>query len=306
MEENEFPDSAGEQAIIECKKYFAAQGLEPDTIPLENVGDFSAACPNAKGAESIESRINRDIEWYKNDNKEQPKLDLSHRIQDMARASIILNSFSEAPALLSLLKDKIPELIGRMAEPKSGYKAIHLNFTVNGINTEIQIHTKKSWPAKVVSEINYTKWRDKKIIDAKEYKILQNKTELSAAEQEQINNFEMNAQDDAVSKNMFDTVHSDGDFVNARENIKKILDSYNLQKQQNNIDDITNDTELTQLLNQEIPLGTDGKIDHDTVLNLVGTLQQYSKPVQEKLVKNIKQVLAEISAVKDTETDREL
>jgi hypothetical protein len=42
----------------------------------------------------------------------------------------------------------------------SGYKAIHLTFMINGVITEMQLHTEASWQIKMEQEEVYAKWRN--------------------------------------------------------------------------------------------------------------------------------------------------
>ena len=47
-----------------------------------------------------------------------------------------------------------------MSVSKSGYRAIHLTFMINGVMTEMQLHTDASWQIKMEQEPIYAKWRN--------------------------------------------------------------------------------------------------------------------------------------------------
>ena len=78
-------------------------------------------------------------------------------ISDMARCSVLFNSYSDIPPFLKGLKQRIPSLTGYISRFPSGYRGIHLNFEIDGITVEIQLSTQRAWEVKQLTENFYTK-----------------------------------------------------------------------------------------------------------------------------------------------------
>jgi hypothetical protein len=80
-------------------------------------------------------------------------------IKDAVRGSVIVKDYASAPDVIRALKNKgLKNVEVTIDEPlnKFGYRGIHLSGDLgDGINGEVQIHSKKSWDLKI-----YHKWRN--------------------------------------------------------------------------------------------------------------------------------------------------
>lgn len=112
------------------------------------------ANPGEKTKQSTFDKIKRNVEIF--GKKDYTLQDVS----DMSRCAVLLDSYEEVPIFLRSLKEQIPSLEGFISRFDSGYRGIHLNFEIDGINTEIQISTKEAWNVKEATELSYAKWRN--------------------------------------------------------------------------------------------------------------------------------------------------
>ena len=85
-------------------------------------------------------------------------------IKDHARGTIILDDFSQVPAVVEALSRRA-KITGEASveEPlnRFGYRGVHLATKLDeGINGEIQLHTKRSWMIKKQTDPIYRKWRN--------------------------------------------------------------------------------------------------------------------------------------------------
>ncbi len=110
--------------------------------------------PGVKTPQSITDKVVRKIEI------EEAKDFKLHNISDIVRGTIIIEDYSIVPSLIWKLKENIPNLYGYISSWTNGYKGIHLNFSIDETNAEIQIHTPESFAVnKATSEV-YAKWRN--------------------------------------------------------------------------------------------------------------------------------------------------
>lgn len=81
---------------------------------------------------------------------------------DLARCSILVDSYADVTKIIKILHESFPGLTGYISKNSSGYKGVHILIPIDGINAEVQIHSKRTWPYKLIGEEYYAKWRDKK------------------------------------------------------------------------------------------------------------------------------------------------
>lgn len=114
------------------------------------------------GTKSVESMINKVNRKISND----PNYGFDS-IKDHNRSAMLLNDFSEVSKVIDSIKSKIKlegEAFIETPLNNTGYRGIHLTTKLgDGINAEIQIHTKESWRIKKETDKIYDKWRDSDI-----------------------------------------------------------------------------------------------------------------------------------------------
>lgn len=138
------------------REHFGGEFKEPN---LTHVHEYDVANPEAKDMHDLFSKIwrvlskkNLEDENYLNTHN---PFDL---ISDNARCSVLLPDFTEAPMLLDKL---MQELGGKVkTHDRPDYKAFHLHTQKDGINCEIQVHTKETFALKQLTDLHYHKWRD--------------------------------------------------------------------------------------------------------------------------------------------------
>ena len=91
--------------------------------------------PGAKSVKSLKDKAYRNVVKIENDDYTLKD------VNDMARCTITVDNYGQIPQLLRDLKEQIPTLTGYISECENGYRGVHLNFTIDGFNAEIQIHT---------------------------------------------------------------------------------------------------------------------------------------------------------------------
>ena len=215
--------------------YYKHFGEEPKTIKAKDMGNFQVVDPGTKTPESMLSNIQRLCPTW------PVTLDV---ITDLARCSILVDSFSQVPEILiNLQPQKNPEFTGRIYRRASGYRAVHINFTADGVKNEIQFHSKKTFHAKLAEENNYKKWRDynigrieNELLELKEK--LETKKELNDPSydetRESYDAKYLNYQnlikekyiDFEMSKELFEAFNKDGDFDRHIKEIQSVLDSF--------------------------------------------------------------------------------
>ncbi|MBR3891827.1 MAG: hypothetical protein IKJ30_07170 [Bacilli bacterium] len=109
--------------------------------------------PDAKSVHSLQDKVYRNVVKLEN-----PDYTLKN-INDMIRCTITVDNYAQIPQLLRNLKEQIPSLTGYISECENGYRGIHLNFTIDGFNAEIQIHTPEVAFTNQATEAIYTRWR---------------------------------------------------------------------------------------------------------------------------------------------------
>ena len=105
---------------------------------------------------SIES-MREKVERYKDT---RPGYSFSD-IDDMTRANVMMNDFSEIPAVLDAFDEReIPYEAKNVGPTSWGYRGFHANWeNEDGIKTEVQLTTPEHWKTKKESDALYEKWR---------------------------------------------------------------------------------------------------------------------------------------------------
>ena len=219
----------------QLNEYYKHFGREPKTVEATNVGNFQIVDPGTKTPESMISNIQRLYPTW------PITFDV---ITDLARCSIIVDSFSDVPEVLENLQPhKNHEFIGRIYHRTFGYKAVHIYFTTDGVKNEIQFHSKKTFRAKLAEENNYIKWRDYNI-GRIENDLLEDKERYEKMREsispfcdgsrenydekylEYRNLIRVKYEDFKISQELFEAFNDDGDFDKHINKIKLVLDSF--------------------------------------------------------------------------------
>ena len=137
------------KAVIKQKKL---NEIMDKVVERFNLSGFEG---NAKSVSSIVNKVIR---------HNNPEYTV-YSMKDHARGVIFLNDFSEVSKVIKSLKKTDDSLIGEVfiEEPlnESGYRGIHLALNLgDGINGEIQLHTRKSWKIKKETDKIYEKLRN--------------------------------------------------------------------------------------------------------------------------------------------------
>jgi len=196
--------------------YYRHFGKEPMIMELDEIGKMQLIDPGTKTPESMISNIQRIYPTW--------PITLNI-ITDLARFSILVDSFSQVPEVIkNLQSQEYLDFSGRIHNRSSGYRAVHLNFIIDDVKNEIQIHSKKNYKAKVAENINYKKWRDKNIgIIENELLSQKNNCDALYASYKQI--ITEKHIDFEKSKALFEASNNDGDFDKNVNEIQSVLDS---------------------------------------------------------------------------------
>lgn len=131
----------------------ARAGSQEDTPEAKKTGH--------KSATSIASRVQRDKDYYQS--KGMSKTASVGGVADLTRCTMIIESFSQVPKILTELRQQLPSLQVSICDyiNEGGYSAIHLKgLNEQGIPYEVQLHTPESFYLKQISEYEYAHWRE--------------------------------------------------------------------------------------------------------------------------------------------------
>lgn len=238
--------------------------------------------PGAKSVKSIMDKLVRNIENFNNK---------SYRISDvndLARCAILLDSYADVKKFLIVLKKQIPAIQGYISRFDTGYKGIHLSFSINGVNTEIQLSTFKAWPYKDIAENMYSKWRN--FNPKKEYDQAVKSGDPSKfkeyEEMLQKNKFELEE-----TRDLFEELYSNTDFDENEAEIESILYSYELENSLNGGNEQKN--EVPEILKKPIVLNEDGSINVNETEKIIEEAKQFTDQIQLNLINKVKSSLAE-------------
>lgn len=197
--------------------------------------------PGEKSVASLKNKIYRNVVMLENDEY------TLRNVNDMIRCTITVNSYSEVPQLLHDLKEEIPSLTGYISEYENGYRGIHLNFTIDGFNAEIQIHTAEVAFTNQATESIYTKWRsfDEKLEIEKLLSSNLSEEELKRRTNEILKKGQQAKMEYEECQKLYEKQNSLTDFEEHSQTIRGILDAFSYEiknvpkeKLPENIDDI--------------------------------------------------------------------
>lgn len=201
--------------------------------------DTGVVDPKAKSEESLLDKVKRNIEMGRK-NKDFVLGD----IPDMARCTIICDSYESMPERIQQLKSVFPNMTGYISRCPNGYRGVHLNIMVEGIKAEIQLCTSKSFEYGQAAEHIYKKWRSfspenfskqelREKIAAGEFQPSEKVSEmLSSGDEKNIDAkllIELSAEQKeeyAETERLFEELHSDGSFRGSEREIESLLLSY--------------------------------------------------------------------------------
>ncbi len=267
--------------------------------------------PGAKSVESLVSKVKRNIE------NEGIKGFTLGNVSDLARCSILLfDSFKEIPKFLYKLREQIPGIQGDISRNETGYRGIHLNCAIDGVNVEIQLSTKKAWPYKVVAEKYYSKWRDfnqrdefKKVVEAKkEYEIALTEFKKGNLEKDYFNRIKFTytelrdkllqklkeqSVELEMGKGVFDELFSDGEFERFEMEIEAILLSFSATI----VEDVENEKSIAnkKILDKQIEMVDTDHVDEGDATKKAEEAHDLATKTQTNLISMVESSLSAVA-----------
>lgn len=276
------------------EEFYSQVDVEREALPTEDIVD-----PGAKSIKSLTDKVVRNIEMFNN-----PNYTLS-KIGDMSICSILFDSYSEMPRFLMQLKEYIPEVTGYISRFNNGYRGVHLNFKIDGVNVEVQLSSRDAWAVNKATEPIYVKWRNfDKVKDFAEIVSLQseidsliNETDMkdmpidmleTLAEKQQVledkrkafkNNVSEQAREMNLCKDLYRELHEGvekSDFHEFENQIESILYSFSVKdKSKGNVQhDFFNETFST----------ADGKANAEKIKAAAEKVNNLASQVQNNLI----------------------
>ena len=182
--------------------------------------------PKAKSIKSLQDKAYRNVVKIGND--EYTLKD----VNDMARCTITVDNYGQIPQLLRDLREQIPTLTGYISECENGYRGIHLNFTIDGFNAEIQIHTPEVAFTNQATEAIYSRWRsfdEKAELEKLEAKGLSGRRYERKAAKIAATAKKAASEYDAC-QTLYDKQNALTDFDAHKEEIRGVLDSFSYER----------------------------------------------------------------------------
>lgn len=216
------------------EEFYAKYGYAPKK------NDGAIVDPGAKSVNSLISKAVRNIE---NDGKTDYTL---NSVSDMARCTLVCDSYADAPKLITQLKQAFPDLTGYISRCANGYRGIHLYISVKGLKGEIQICTPKAYEYGQAAENIYAKWREfspeqreNEILNRKQ--LLNNpdlteqqrsdlETQIEQLQEQFKKDKRESAQEYGLTNKLFQELHSDSGFKENEQDVESLLLSYTLEK----------------------------------------------------------------------------
>ncbi len=281
-------------------KYYEYYNIKAPTEKFDVIQN-----PGAKTISSLIDKVKRNVEIQGRKNF------TLNDISDMARCSVLFNSYSDIPPFLKGLKQRIPSLTGYISRFPSGYRGIHLNFEIDGITVEIQLSTQRAWEVKQLTENFYTKWRgfnlqqkNKEIIDlSNEIKDLEQKLTNSTNDENLKQNLEekklllrnlkkdlktsidLQNAESKMTKDLYTELHSDGQFAVVEDEIESLLLSFEATKT------ISQEKEELKFLKETFSIDQNGNVNENEVRLRATNANSMAQSVQKNLIENVKQTL---------------
>ncbi len=195
---------------------------------------------------------------------------------DIIRCSIIVDNYAQVVPLVKELQKAIPNLNGNISENNTGYKGIHLSFTINGYRAEMQIATRDAWYVKQAGEEVYSKWRDFNL--AEELSNFYNMKDDEQREEKRkniINDLELQKKQVNEFKKIFNSVYSKDDFNTYKDAVNAVL----------SIKSNHSNEKLPEEVVEKYGVKCDGTKSREELLEICNQFSNSAKQSQEKLIK---------------------
>ena len=260
---------------------------EYDIKPFNLQQDKTIIDPGVKSVKSLASKVHRYVDnfgW-----KDYKMKDVS----DISRCTVLVDSYEQVPSIIKQIKEYSPNATGYISECPNGYKGIHLNFTKDGVATEIQICTEEVFLTGQATEVIYQKWREfnfskelkairdeeKLLGEAGNYsaeamsEIRQKKVELYNKLQEYNYDYERCYQ-------VYEDALESADFGANRKTIEAQLQSMTYSKQYSTEQEVCPEP-LKEVLNEDFR-DANGNIDEQQLLNVCENFNSLAKETHSK------------------------
>lgn len=261
--------------------------------------------PGAKSKESLLDKVKRNIELDGNHN-----FTLSW-VGDLARCSVLCESYKDIPKVILQLKKTFPDLSGYISRCPNGYRGIHLNININGINTEIQLCTPKAFEYAQAAENIYTKWRSlnpkqmqEEITELeqqlKNLNLPQEKREeleqsIKARKKEIIEKQKQKAYEYKRTDELFKELHSDGEFEKECGKIEALLLSFK-------VNDNGKTSDFNPLLLEHFQIES-GKVVEESAISQIDRVHPITEQAQEILISKIEEMLKTNENISENDMD---
>lgn len=227
------------------------------------------ANPGTKSAKSLVSKLDRAMNLENNH-----EFTLA-QTWDIVRCSIIVDNYEQVVPLIKEMQKSIPGLKGDVSENNTGYKGVHLSFTIDGFRTEMQVSTRDAWFVKQAGEEVYSKWRDfnleneiNKMMDA------ETAEEQEKLREQLVKNLQLKEEQNRACIEMFERLHQTTDFDKWKDSINATLA----------INSNYESEELPQEVIDEFNVKKDGSLSDEELYNKCDKFSNLAKPAQEKLI----------------------
>ncbi|MBR2056998.1 MAG: hypothetical protein IJ978_04995, partial [Clostridia bacterium] len=162
-----------------------------------------------------------------------------------------------------------------VSENDTGYKGVHLSFTIDGFRTEMQVSTREAWFVKQAGEEVYAKWRDFNL-DAEINKILEAETsqEAETLREQLVDTLELKQVHNQACREIFEKLHQSSDFAKWKNAINAILA----------INDNYQNEQLPQEVIDKFSVKSDDSISREELFEKCREFSDLAKPAQEKLI----------------------
>lgn len=249
----------------------------------------------AKTADSIFDKVVRNVEQ---NNKDRDFVVAN--ISDLSRCAVVFENYGEIQSFILKLKQTIPQIDGYISRHPNGYRGIHLNFTLDGIKTEIQLTTHKAWEYAQATEKIYAKWRSVDFAKIQE-EIHQLEIERANAQDPELQNsltkqiskksiemLELQNKmdfDNDMTRDVYKELNSDGEFDKYVSNIESTLLMFKLSKSEEPA------VEIPKEFNEKFSLTEDFKVDKEEAIKKIEKCCKYTDNVQTKLISLVQKAI---------------
>lgn len=286
--------------MSKLEEFYDDYGYEPKKKPCGVVS------PGAKSKESLLDKIKRNIELDGNHN-----FTLSY-VGDLARCSILCEFYKDIPKIILQLKKTFLDISGYISRCPNGYRGIHLNTKINGINTEIQLCTPKAYEYAQAAENIYTKWRSLnpkqmqeeineleqqlKNLDLPQEKQEELEQSIKVRKKEIIEKQKQKAYEYKRTDELFKELHSDGEFEKECGKIESYLLSFRVNE--------NGETTKSNPILLEHFQTEDGKVDKESAISQIDRVYPIAEQAQEILISKVKEMLKTNEFISEEELDK--